>query len=317
MTSPQIVLTGASGFIGSKVLRRVLDQNPASGVRAVVRGRPPEGFDQARLHWFQGDLTRPGTLEGLCEGADVVLHLASRIAGTEPECAAVNADGTAALVEEARRGGVRRIVQLSTAAVYGHGPHRGITVDEVPPAPVSPASRTRLRAERVVTEAGGTVLRPGLVTGHGDRWVVPALADLVERVPARWNGGKGLTSMVDADDLARLIARMATLRDEPPAGVHHASHPVPVRNRDLMAELDRLGILPLATADWTWQQCLDHLRRSPGRVGERQFALLCGDNWQRSDTIWRLAGLDAGPGPLERLTSAAPWYRAYLAGRNG
>lgn len=317
MTSPQIVLTGASGFIGSKVLRRVLDQNPASGVRAVVRGRPPEGFDQARLHWFQGDLTRPGTLEGLCEGADVVLHLASRVAGTEHECAAVNADGTAALVEEARRGGVRRIVQLSTAAVYGHGPHRGITVDEVPPhrcpRPAVRGCGRSVSSRRREARCCGPGSSPVTATAGSS----PALADLVERVPARWNGGQGLTSMVDADDLARLIARMATLRDEPPAGVHHASHPVPVRNRDLMAELDRLGILPLATADWTWQQCLDHLRRSPGRVGERQFALLCGDNWQRSDTIWRLAGLDAGPGPLERLTSAAPWYRAYLAGRNG
>ncbi|MCE0447586.1 SDR family oxidoreductase [Streptomyces tricolor] len=176
-------------------------------------------------------------MRGAGEGADVLVHLASRISGSEDECAAVNVHGTTALVEEARRCGVGRIVQLSTAAVYGPGPHRGIAVDEVVPAPVSPASRTRLRGERAAVAAGGTVLRPGLVTGAGDRWVVPALADLREHVPARWNGGRGLASMVDVDDLARLIVRLATTPERPPGGTFHASHPRPVRNRDLMAAL--------------------------------------------------------------------------------
>ncbi|WP_189967825.1 NAD-dependent epimerase/dehydratase family protein [Streptomyces violascens] len=311
-------MTGATGFIGSAVLRCLLDPAspvPAAEVRALVRTHPSRSAPAPRLSWIQGDVTQPRSLRGLCEGADVLIHLASRITGSEDECAAVNVGGARALVEEAQASGVERIIHLSTAAVYGHGPHRGITVDEVAPAPVSSASRTRLQAERITAAAGSTVLRPGLVTGAGDRWVVPTLADLVEQLPALWKGGEGLSSMVDVADLARLIVRLAIMPNRPPARVFHASHPLPVRNRDLMTALDRLGVLPLPTADWPWEVCLDRLRQSSGRVSERQFALLADDNWQQSEDIWRLARLQEGPGPLARLSAAAPWYTSHLADR--
>jgi nucleoside-diphosphate-sugar epimerase len=315
----RVVLTGGTGFIGSRVLHRLLDPERTGRpveIRALARTAPPSPPAVPRLSWLPADLTRPESLRGVGEGADVLIHLASRITGREDECTAVNVRGTTALLEEARRCGVGRIVQLSTAAVYGPGPHRGIAVDEVVPAPVSPASRTRLVGERVAVEAGGTVLRPGLVTGVGDRWVVPALAELREQLPARWNGGRGLASLVDVDDLARLIVRLATMPDGPPGGTFHASHPRPVRNRDLMATLGDLGVLPPVPAeDWSWETCLQHLRRSPGGVSERQFELLAGDHWYDSEDIWRMAECPAGPGPLARLSAASPWYRAHLAER--
>ncbi|MFC5877345.1 hypothetical protein ACFP74_07335, partial [Streptomyces virginiae] len=71
---------------------------------------------------------------------------------------------------------MRRIVHLSTCAVYGPRPHRGAYVGELAPAPVSPASSSRLAGEASVLDAGGLVLRAGLVLGRGDGWVVPALA---------------------------------------------------------------------------------------------------------------------------------------------
>ncbi|MFG2022841.1 NAD-dependent epimerase/dehydratase family protein [Streptomyces sp. NPDC048825] len=318
MRRPQVVLTGGTGFIGSRVLHRLLDPEPTGHpveVRALARTEQRSSA-APRLSWVPADLTRPASLDGVGEDADVLIHLAARISGSEAECAAVNVHGTTALLEEARRRGVGRIIQLSTAAVYGPGPHRGITVNEVAPAPVSPASRTRLAGERVAVDAGATVLRPGLVTGAGDRWVVPALADLREQLPVRWNGGKGLASMVDVDDLARLIVRLATMPDGPPSGIFHASHPRPVRNRDLMTTLADLGVLPPAPAeDRSWEACLEHLRRSPHGVSERQFELLAGDHWYDSDDIWRIAERPAGPGPLARLSAASPWYATHLAER--
>jgi nucleoside-diphosphate-sugar epimerase len=205
-------------------------------------------------------------------------------------------------------------VCLSTAAVYGPGPHRGVDVDEVPPAPVSAASRTRLAAEAAFLASGACVLRAGLVLGAGDRWVVPALAELVRRVPARWDGGRGLLSVVAAADLARLIADVACSDRPWPAQVHHAAHPRPVRCGDLMRELARHGLVPEVEEKLSWEQCREQLRRSPGDVTERQFSLLAQDHWFRSDRVWRLASCDPGPGPLARLGDAAPWYRARLAG---
>ncbi|UYQ62640.1 NAD-dependent epimerase/dehydratase family protein [Streptomyces peucetius] len=320
MNRTRVVVTGGTGFVGRAVLRDLL-RDGASGrgvsVRAAVRTVRPGTEDVPDLERVTAELTDPRSVRGLLDGADVLVHLASRVVGSEEECTAVNVDGTRAVMAEARRHSVGRIVHLSTAAVYGAGPHRGIPVDGVTPDPVSPASRTRLAGERVALDAGAVVLRPGLVLGAGDQWVVPALAEFLQRVPAAWDGGRGQASLVDVGDLARLIGTLARSPDPLPHGVHHASHPRPVRNRDLLACLAELDVLPAGSGDLPWAECLRRLRRTPGRLSERQFTLVAGDHWYLSEEIWRLTGCPEGPGPLARLADAAPWYRAHLAGRPG
>ncbi|MFE1289754.1 NAD-dependent epimerase/dehydratase family protein [Streptomyces sp. NPDC058751] len=312
----RVLLTGATGFVGSEVLRTML-RGRAGGhgidVRALARTAPPGTPDASGPSWVPGDLSDPASLRGAARGTDVLVHLASRVSGGPEACEAVNVRGTRALLEEARRAGVTRIVHLSTAAVYGPGPHRGIAVDEVFPAPVSHASVTRLAGERLALEAGAVVLRPGLVLGAGDRWVVPALSELRSRVPAHWDGGSGLLSVVDVTDLARLIVTLAATGTPVGPAVHHASHPVPVSNRDLMAALTERGLVDPVTADWSWENCLRRLREVPGSTSERQFSLLARDHWYRSEDIWRITGCPAGPGPLARLAGSTPWYRVHLA----
>ncbi|MFJ9443682.1 NAD-dependent epimerase/dehydratase family protein [Kitasatospora sp. NPDC101235] len=306
---PTVALTGATGFIGSAVLAALAARGVP--VRALAR-KPPQSAVPGTA-WVPGDLADPVALTELCTGAGALVHLASRVDGGAEECEAVNDRGTAALMAAATRAGVRRIVHLSTAAVYGEGPHAGIEVDEVPPAPVSEASRTRLLGERHALAAGGHVLRPGLVTGSGDRWVVPALAELVRRVPVRWEGGSARLSMVDRTDLARLITVLALDGHAAAPGVHHASHPEPVRGGDLLAALAALGLLPAPDGPAVpWEECRRLLAAAPGRVSERQFGLIARDHWYRSERIWRLAACPPGPGPLARLPQAAAWYREAL-----
>ncbi|WP_369389448.1 NAD-dependent epimerase/dehydratase family protein [Streptomyces sp. CG1] len=317
-----VLLTGATGFIGSAALAALTGVRPGVRVRALVRRVPEGGAGSGSVEWVIGDLTDPGSLRGLCAGADALVHLASYIGRDEERCEAVNVAGTRALMAEATHAGVRRVVHLSTAAVYGEGPHHGGTVDETPVAPVSAASRTRLAGEQYARRAGAVVLRPGLVLGAGDRWVVPALRELVERVPATWACDRGLLSVVDVGDLGRLIASVTVGGDASgggavPAGTYHASHPEPVRIGDLLAELTALGVLPARTdADWPWPVCLERLRTTPGRVTERQFSLLARDHWYRSEDIWRLSACPPGPGPLHRLRDAAAWHRDHLRQRD-
>ncbi|MFB6888083.1 NAD-dependent epimerase/dehydratase family protein [Kitasatospora sp. NPDC056327] len=325
---PTVLLTGAGGFIGSAVLAALRAAPGVGEVRALTRSAAPPGTVPVAA-----DLADPATLRGAADGADVLIHLAALVGGPEQECAAVNVHGTRALLAGAVRAGAGRIVHLSTSAVYGDGPHRGIGVDEVPPAPVSAASRTRLTGERAALDAGAVVLRAPLVLGAGDRWVVPCLADLLRRVPARWDGGGALLSLVAVTDLARLITALALAPEPAPSaagtasgttsadapgtpltGVHHAGHPQPVPVGRLLAELAEHRVLPPVPAgDWPWDRCAARLRSVPGVFGERQLDLMARDHWYRSEEIWRLAATDPGPGPLARLAGAAPWYRAHLA----
>ncbi|WP_405115500.1 NAD-dependent epimerase/dehydratase family protein [Micromonospora sp. NBC_01405] len=69
---------------------------------------------------------------------------------------------------EARRAGIPACVYVSTASVYGRGPHRGITENSVAPSPQSPVSSSRLAAETLIRAAGGTVVHPHLVYPRAD-----------------------------------------------------------------------------------------------------------------------------------------------------
>ncbi|TJZ52112.1 NAD-dependent epimerase/dehydratase family protein [Streptomyces piniterrae] len=322
----RVVLTGATGFIGSAVFdelaryRDGLGERPGGGrprvqVRVVGR-RAPEDVAARADEWVSADLARPDTVRGVCADADVLLHMAALVGSDEAQCEAVNVRGTAALMDEAVRSGVGRIVHLSTAAVYGPGPHWGIAVNEVVPAPVSAASRTRLAGEEHALAAGAAVLRPGLVLGRGDRWVVPLLAELLDVVPALWDGGRGRLSVVAVDDLARLVVRLGLVAAPYGGpGVWHASHPDPVSTGELLRTLARHRVLPPPPSALPWDECVRLLRAAHTTASERQFALLARDHWYESHEVWCVADCSPGPGPLVRLADAAPWYRSALAAR--
>lgn len=316
-----IVLTGATGFIGSAVLRQLTHEVGPGGrplrVRAVTRGAqaPLPGGDVVER--IRGDVTDASSLKNVFNGADALVHAVSYVGKDAGKCNSVNLHGTAAVMAAARTAGVPRVVHLSTTAVYGAGPHRGADVDEPTPAPVSDASRARLAAEEPAREAGALVLRPNLVLGQGDRWVVPAFAELAERVEPEWLGGAGLQSLVDVSDLARLVVAAATA-EEPLRGVHHAAHPVPVSTGRLRAALSAQGLVAPAVGEADWAECLALLARTPGRYGSRQLELLARDHFYLSERIWQLLDVDPGPGPLGRLLEAATWYRqVYLGPRQG
>ncbi|HWS35619.1 MAG TPA: NAD(P)-dependent oxidoreductase [Actinoplanes sp.] len=230
----RVLLTGSTGFIGSAVHRRLAD---LPGVRLRLLRREPS---PGRSDVVTGDLTDPAGLRGLCDGVDVVVHAASYVGPDPGRCASVNAVGTANLVSEAHRAGTPGLVYVSTASVYGRGPHTEVTEDAVPARPESPVSSTRLAAEKLIRAAGGLVIRPHLVYGPGDRWVVPALATLLPALPGWVDGGRARMSMIHVDDLARLVTSLAL--DPPPGSagaVYHANHPEPAVVREAGEALGR------------------------------------------------------------------------------
>ncbi|MDA5145931.1 NAD(P)-dependent oxidoreductase [Streptomyces sp. AD681] len=317
----RVVVTGGTGFIGSAALRELARSRGSRGtdvgplvIRALGRREPDRSLAD---EWAYADLARPETLEGACSGADVLLHLASFVGSDPDRCERVNALGTAALMEDAVRCGIERVVHLSTAAVYGPGPHRGITVEEGTPAPVSAVSRSRLAGEAHALAAGADVLRTGLVVGEGDRWVVPAVAKLFGAVPGLWDGGRARVSMVAVEDLARLVVALAGTERPSRNRVFHACHPAPLSCGELLRGLARLELLPSLpeVGELSWQECLRRLRFADCGVSERQFAFVARDNWFDSEDVWRVAGCSPGHGPLRGIEEAAPWYRSLISPR--
>ncbi|WP_432117293.1 NAD-dependent epimerase/dehydratase family protein [Streptomyces sp. bgisy032] len=299
------LVTGGSGFVGSRVAAAAR-LRPGARVKLLSRSAPdgPETVP--------GDVTDPSSLRGTCAGVDVLVHCATRIGGDAEAVEAVNDHGTRALVEEAVRAGVRRIVYVSTAAVYGRGPFRGVRPGEVPIAPASATSRTRAAAERHVLDAGGLVLRPHLVYGEGDRWVVPGLVWLLRELSATLSGCAALQSMIDVDTLGRAVVA-AALSPAHGGGAHHVGHPDPVPVTELLAAVDGLVGDPGGGAAVDVATALERAAGSP--LALHHLGMLTVDHWFVDDAFWKDLDCSPGEGFAAGFARAAGWYRAHLEGR--
>lgn len=302
MTTQTVMVTGATGFIGSAVVRALAGRDGSELTSSVGRN--------------VADLLQPDSLARICEGVDTLVHCAGYVGPDAELCDRVNRHGTRVLVEEARRAGVGRIVGLSTAAVYGDGPHRAMSEDAITPAPASALSASRLAAEQYVREAGGCVVRPFLVYGRGDRWVVPTLARLFGTLPAWVAGGTAVASMIEVDALGRAMAKLATDPVSwPDGGVLHAAHPTPVAIRDMGAAMAAvLGIrIPGPATSVSPADAMEYLRRTGARG--RHLSMLSHDHWYDSSRFWTATGVGHGPAFPEGLAASADWYQEELTKR--
>ncbi|MFG2680438.1 NAD-dependent epimerase/dehydratase family protein [Streptomyces sp. NPDC048392] len=307
-----VLITGGSGFVGGHVVREA--ERRRADIRLLSHRRP---VPRSESHCVRGDLAEPRTLRGVCDGVDVLIHCAAQIGGTSAANQAVNAGGTAALVAEARRAGVRRIVQLSTASVYGRGTYRGQRPEELVRNPGSCTSRTRAAAEDAVLSAGGVVLRPHLVYGEGDVWVGPGLARVLRELPGTVAGWSARMSMIAVTDLARALVGAAFAPDPAlSASVYHAAHPEPVTAHGALRAVAACAGIPWPRRDLT-------VRRARGLLAGNDVLsgivdLLTTDHLFESGTLW--SDLREAPGhPFATgFRRAVPWYRSTLppAGRS-
>lgn len=168
------VVTGARGFIGTHLVRRLA----ALGweVRAMDR-RPagrPAGAGPVRA--YQADIRDGHAMGPLLEGADTVFHLASmhlEVGQGDAAFQAVNVHAAADLVSLAALHGVKRMLHTSSVGVYGDAGRGGPLREDAPKHPDSPYERSKLAGEIAVLARAGevglevTVLRPAWVYGSG------------------------------------------------------------------------------------------------------------------------------------------------------
>lgn len=174
MTGERVLVTGGSGFIGSHLVHRLLDEGAHVGLmvrygNVVKNERVRDVWD--RLTVFEADLRNRGALAAVRDFAPaVVLHLAAYNHVGESfrqveECFDVNAKGTANLLD-AVDGVARKFVYVSTSEVYGH--QAGVPfVETMCPDPISPYAITKYAGElycRLKQRVGGNprvvVVRP-------------------------------------------------------------------------------------------------------------------------------------------------------------
>jgi nucleoside-diphosphate-sugar epimerase len=172
LTARGVLVTGAAGFIGGHLVRRLV----ADGYRVIaVDARNGAATAGAGVEWHRLDIRDTDALGRLVAEADTVVHLASvhlDVHAAEREFDAVNVRAASDLVRACSAAGVRRLIHTSTVGVYGHV--EAPPADESAPCrPQSVYERTKFAGEQAVLAAARAsgldliVLRPSWVYGPG------------------------------------------------------------------------------------------------------------------------------------------------------
>jgi nucleoside-diphosphate-sugar epimerase len=294
----KLAVTGGTGFVGGRLLALVAD-GPHTINALARRPQPPRD----KVQWVQGALDDRDALHRLVRDADVVVHVAGVV--NAPDAAGFeqgNVAGTLSLLAAATAAGVRRFVHVSSLAA------------REPDLSLYGASKAK--GERLVTGSGldWAVVRPPAVYGPGDR-------EMLELFKAARRGIVPLPpgdrlSLIHADDLARLLLRLA--EDAPSRCLYEPDDGRPggytyrefakaigtaVDRHPLLLRVPRLVLRGAARADRL-------VRRGRAKLTPDRAAYFCHPDWVSDPAkspppqLW-----SARVRAWEGLAQTAQWYR--------
>lgn len=318
-----ILITGATGFIGGKLVKYYIRKE--ENVRLLVRdpGRLPP-FIKKSCQIVIGDVTCSETLINAVRNIDVVIHSAGMLGHwgkTYQQLYAVNVEGSLNVIKAAYHAGVKRLIHLSAGGVTG--PVGASPADEAfPPVPVTAYERTKWECEQKVLEfalkkdLNLLVLRPTFTYGPGDPHKLNFFKAVKKNKFAFIGNGNSTVHPVYIDDLVKGIDLGLT------SGLKQESIIIggakPVTKKELVyAIADALGVsrpvikLPVTVAQIIASVCeisATVLKFNPPITRSRVMAL--SRNWGYSINRARTElGYEPQVDLSEGLSRTVTWYR--------
>jgi nucleoside-diphosphate-sugar epimerase len=305
----KVLVTGGGGFLGSAIVRRLVDRGDS--VRILARGAYPE-LEAAGVECMRGDIANAVVVSHAVEGCDLVIHTAAKagVWGPHEEYVLANVVGTDNVLDACIEHGVRKLVYTSSPSLTFAGKDQD-GVDESVPIPeifLSSYPETKAEAERHVLAANGpglatVALRPHLIFGPGDPHLSPRIVDRAKKGRLRIVGtGRYLVDMTYVDNAAdaHILAADRLGPGSPIAGkAYFISNDEPGPIGDLINAILAAADVPPVT------------RHISNRTAYGVGALLEG--------IWRLFGIGGEP-PMTRFVAlqlgTAHWFDITAAKRD-
>lgn len=216
----RVLVTGASGFLGGRTARLLVEEHEVVGTGRVFPPSRRRALQEAGVRLRTADLTAADSLRPLLQDVDAVVHCAalSTLWGRRDQLQRINVDASARLARASAERGLR-LVHISSPSIYNRAVHEdprwGTPQRPVPESlPVGPRfdsdyARSKHLAERAVIAAhpDACLLRPRGIYGPGDTSIVPRIVAALEsrRLP-RLVDGDVLTDLTHVDNAAHAIA---------------------------------------------------------------------------------------------------------------
>ena len=316
------LVTGANGFLGAWLTRRLLESGHA--VRVLLRPRAAaDSLSGLAIEEVRGDVTDPATLPDAVRGCDVVLHLAGiRRAPRREDFSRVNVEGTRNLLEACAAHAPELSRFVLAGSLAASGPSATGRSEEDPFQPREWYGESKAEAERLTLSYAGrlpvAVARPPRITGPGDKENLFFFRIVSRGIVIGFPGPPRPLSFVDVEDCARGMELLATH----PGAVGHAfflASPELTSIEGLQLEVARaLGVRarvlrippPLlrgagSLADLA-SRVLDRHLPLNRKLAEQVLApgWVCDTGKAR-----RLLGFEARVGLAESIHRSARWYR--------
>jgi nucleoside-diphosphate-sugar epimerase len=320
----KVLLTGASGFVGSHILDSLRNHKVDTAV--LLRSTSSTSFLGPHLPGMElrrGSVTDPDTLRKATAGVTHVIHCAGCTKALRvSEYYEANQQGTRNLVEalNAQRTGIERLIHISSLAVSGPATAENPAKEDTPPRPVSEYGRSKLAAEQEVRQrfqAPFTILRPPAVYGPRDRGFL-SMFKAVKNHLLPWPNKVQALSLVYAKDLAETV--VACLERPSAAGqTYFVASPEIVTGRSIAqqiaAQMNRWTVpfpipTPVLWAVCLLEQIVSQLTRRARLLNLQKYAELRAAGWVCSPAKLKLeTGLACETTLKQGVTETLDWYR--------
>jgi nucleoside-diphosphate-sugar epimerase len=320
-----VSISGGAGFLGLHLARRVLADG---GTVRTLDVAPLDDRELERgVQEVRGDIRSERDVRTLVDGADVVVHAAAAlpIQSSRAAIRSVNVEGTANVLACALSAGVRRVVLISSTAVYGV-PERHPIVEDDPLVGVGWYGESKIEAEQLAEEFGRrgldvVIIRPKTFIGPERLGVFEILFDWIRdgrRIPILGDGGN-LYQLLAVEDLVDAVARSFT----PPVGglaVNIGAGAFGTVRDDLQALIDHAGSgsrlfpVPVTPAELSLR-ALELARVSP--LAEWHYKTAHKDSFVSIERARELLGWEPRLSNAETLCATYDWYLEHLADMRG